>query len=120
MIKIVRPGETDLDLAPFITNESEMSINDLDSEDSGRNALGEMIRDRITTKRKWNIICGPLTRSEASIILQAIQPAEYQVKAWDYLSDAEVTFPAYTGDRSSPVLNRDGMLTGLAFNIIEG
>lgn len=120
MIKIVRPGKSDLDLAPYATIESDMGMMDLDSEDSGRNALGQMIRDRITTKRKFNIICGPLTRAEAEEIIQAIHPVEFQIKTWDYLTGAETTIPAYAGDRTSAILNKDGMLSGLSFSITEG
>ena len=120
MIKIVRPGKSDLDLAPYATIESDFNMHDLDSEDTGRNALAQMMRDRIAVKLKYNVICGPLTRTEAETIIQAIHPAIFEIKVWDYLTGQEITIPAYAGDRTATMLSRDGLLNGLSFSITEG
>ncbi|NSA88903.1 DUF6711 family protein [Clostridium beijerinckii] len=47
------------------------SINDIDGE-TNRNANGELIRDRIATKRKLEMEWGPLNQDEISTLLNAV------------------------------------------------
>ena len=55
-------------------------FNDLDSEDSYRDAKGESHRDRIAIdKRKLNCEWAPLTQEETSTILKAIEPEYFPI-----------------------------------------
>ncbi|MBS4534969.1 hypothetical protein GOQ29_04975 [Clostridium sp. D2Q-14] len=95
-------------------------INDLDGE-SGRNARGDLIRDRIAIKRSINLEWGVLTNQEAKTILNAVSRIFFPVEYEDpQLGRTTKTF--YVGDRDVPVLieTSSGIFyKGLAFNIIE-
>lgn len=49
----------------------QVGIQDIDGE-TGRNANGDMVRDRITTKRKLNCEWGMMTQGEISQLLHAV------------------------------------------------
>ena len=49
----------------------QVGIQDIDGE-TGRNANGDMVRDRITTKRKLDCEWGMLTQEEMSQLLNAV------------------------------------------------
>ncbi|WP_105155005.1 DUF6711 family protein, partial [Streptococcus suis] len=56
----------------------QVAINDVDGE-TGRNANGDMVRDRITTKRKLECDWGMLTQAEMAQIQNAVQPVFFEV-----------------------------------------
>ena len=56
----------------------QVGIQDVDGE-TGRNANGDMVRDRITTKRKLECEWGQLTQEEISQILNAISDVFFTV-----------------------------------------
>lgn len=92
-------------------------INDLDAE-SGRNARGDMIRDRIGVKRSIPLEWGILTRQEAAQILNAVSGVFFQVEYDDpQLGITTKTF--YVGNRDSPKIIDGSFYKGLAFNVIE-
>lgn len=98
-----------------------VSISDIDGE-TNRNANGDLIRDRITTKRKIEIEYPQLTPGDISKILKAISPVFISVSYPDPLEGGEITKTFYAGDKSSPVFRiKDGipMWEGLSFNLIE-
>lgn len=74
------------------------SYNDLASEQSGRNALGQMLKDRIATKVKLELEWSGLTYSQASSILQAISPIYFSVTYPDAKTGGNRTMTAYAGD----------------------
>lgn len=98
----------------------QVSIQDIDGE-TGRNANGDMVRDRITTKRKLDLEWGLLTQQECSAILNAVSPVFFSVSYPDpILGQTTKTF--YVGDRSSPAYSMTDRLkpwSGLKFNLIE-
>ncbi|EJH04651.1 hypothetical protein SPAR158_1510 [Streptococcus pneumoniae GA56113] len=49
----------------------QVGIQDIDGE-TGRNANGDMVRDRITTKRKLDCEWGMMTQGEISQLLHAV------------------------------------------------
>ena len=49
----------------------KVGIQDIDGE-TGRNANGDMVRDRITTKRKLDCEWGMMTQGEISQLLHAV------------------------------------------------
>lgn len=98
-----------------------VNISDLDGE-SNRNANGELIRDRIATKRKLEIEYQPLDPDEISLILKAISPVFINVEYPDPQEGEFITKTMYAGDKSSPmycIINGQPKWSGLKFNLIE-
>lgn len=95
----------------------------LDSEETGRDQSGNMFRDVITQKRKWNgIKWGPLTSAEIKTILDAVEPAFFTLTAPDPKAGGMVTVTAYVGDRTAPVYTMYGNETrwaSLSMSFIE-
>ena len=98
-----------------------VNISDLDGE-SNRNANGDLIRDRIATKRKLEIEYPPLDPSDISLILKAISPVFISVEYPDPQEGGFITKTMYAGDKSSPmysIINGQPKWSGLKFNLIE-
>ena len=83
---------------------SKMSVglNDIDGETT-RNASGNLIRDRIGTKRKIELEFPITTQAEMSALLTAVAPVFFSVTYQDPLAGM-ITKTFYVGDRSSPML----------------
>lgn len=98
----------------------QVSVNDVDGE-TGRNANGDMVRDRIATKRKLECEWGMLTQAEMVRIQTAVQPVFFPVSYPDpMLGQTTKTF--YVGDRTAPAYSFTERLkpwSGLKFNLIE-
>lgn len=96
------------------------SISDVDGE-TGRNANGDMIRDRVAVKRKLECEWGMLTQSEISTLLSAVTSEFFDVSYPDpQLGQTTKTF--YVGDRSAPAYSWNEKLkpwSGLSMNFIE-
>ncbi|WAW99478.1 hypothetical protein OIY87_03780 [Streptococcus gallolyticus] len=98
----------------------QVGVQDVDGE-TGRNANGDMVRDRITTKRKLEIEWGMLTQSECSAILSAVSAVFFSVSYPDPIS-GQSTRTFYVGDRTAPAYsftNKFKPWSGLKFNLIE-
>lgn len=101
----------------------QVSIQDIDGE-SGRNANGDMTRDRITQKQKLEIEWGPLSNWEISSILNAVDSAFFQATYPNPKLGSMDTKTFYVGDRSSPSLSwnkKTGLpeWEGLSMNFVE-
>ncbi len=75
-----------------------VSRNDLSSENSGRNAQGDMLKDRIATKVKMELEWGGLTYSQAASILTAISSIYFNVTYPDPKTGSDRTMECYAGD----------------------
>lgn len=98
----------------------QVDIQDLDGE-SNRNAQGDMIRDRIATKRKLECEWGPLTQNEIQILLSAVSSVFFTVTFPDPQLGM-VTKTMYVGDRTAPAyqyINGEVKWQGLKMNFIE-
>lgn len=100
----------------------KVDISDLDGE-AGRNARGNLIRDRVAVKRKLECEWGPLENSEISTLLQAVKDEFFQVTYPDPMTGNNQTKTFYVGDRSAPALYQDNngkmLWHGLNMNLIE-
>ncbi len=105
--------------APFVFR---VVISDLDGE-SGRNARGQLIRDRVAVKRKLECEWGPLKNHEISAILQSVKDEFFQVEYPDPMTGTMQTKTFYVGDRPSPALYQESngqmLWHGLNMNLIE-
>ena len=78
----------------------QVGIQDIDGE-TGRNANGDMVRDRITTKRKLDCEWGMLTQGEMSQLLNAVAPEFFEVSYPDPIN-GQTTKTFYVGAVLSP------------------
>jgi len=113
-----------VDITPYIAHGGiKWSRNDVDGPNAGRMQNGEMQRDRISTKYRWDITCRPLTAAEQSRLLQLIQPEYIWVNVLDPLTNYTKQSQCYSNNFPSTYLIRaeDGTeyWTGLAFPVIE-
>jgi hypothetical protein len=102
-------------------SQFKVTINDLDGE-TNRNAKGELIRDRVAVKRKLECEWPPLTMSEISALLKAVQSVFFSVEYPDPEEGLTVTKIFYVGDRTSPMYrNTNGNILweNLTMNFIE-
>jgi len=107
----------------LIPTPSKFSVDimDIDGE-THRNANGNLLRDRLTTKRKLNCAWPPLTMSEASTLLQAVRHKSFTVEYPDPMVGARITKTFYVGDRQMPMysnINGKVLWEGLTMNFIE-
>lgn len=85
-----------------------VSLQDLDSDDSGRSETGKMYRNRIRAgvykiQATWRV-----DRDELKKIVDAVAAASFPVKFFDPNTASTKTCTMYAGDRSSTmVLNCD-------------
>lgn len=95
-------------------------ILDIDGE-TGRNAKGDIVRDRVAVKRKLECEWGMLTQVEMQTLLNAVTSEFFEVSYPDpQLGQATKTF--YVGDRTTPAYSWAEKMkpwSGLNMNFIE-
>ena len=105
------------------------SIQAIDGSSTGRNQAGEMIRDLVTSKVKWQLEFIPCTQTQLYNLLNAVKNASFSFTYPDPMkSTGTTTGTFYVGDRTAPVwkiehddsTGRDVELWGnVTFNVIE-
>ena len=111
----------------FIKDPSKLEYQryDLDSEEgSGRNQLGEMMRDRVAVKRKLVCQFPPMHDDEISKLLQAVKDEFITLEFPDPYLGRKDTMTCYVGDRTTPAymynhLEEMYLWEGLSMNFIE-
>lgn len=111
----------------FIQDPSSLEYQryDLDSEEgSGRNQVGEMLRDRVAVKRKLVCKFPPMKSNEVAELLQAVSDVFMEVEFPDPYTNTRQTMICYVGDRTTPFytwdyINDCWILEEVAFNFIE-
>lgn len=101
-----------------------VAVQTIDSESSGRNASGTMVRDIIGEKVKLDINWGPLSDAEVSAILTKVSSSFFTVTYPDPETGAMETKTFYVGDRTAPSYSWSEKLKtlkwqGLSMNFIE-
>ena len=99
----------------------QVAIQDIDAK-ATRDAHGLLHRDRVATKRKLTLAFGPLSVSECSTILAAVQKEFFNVEFLDPQDGKMRSGTFYVGDRTTPVYSFvDGfpVWKGLSFDLIE-
>lgn len=99
-------------------------IYDLDSEQAGRNQLGQMFRDRVAVKRKLNCTWPPMEPHEMSALLKAMDSVFFTIRYPDAHDGAYREGEFYVGDRSTPMFvwnneKQKFLWEGLSANFIE-
>lgn len=100
----------------------QVDILDIDGE-TNRNSNGDIVRDRIATKRKIECEWPPLTQPEMSKLLKAVSGIFFTVTFPDPQLGM-ITKTMYVGDRSAPAYcydtkTKEVMWSGLKMNFIE-
>ena len=73
-----------IDMIPYIAYGGlQWQRADVDGEAAGRALNGDMIRDRVAVKIRWDITCRPLKADELSLILSALNPEFVTVTSYD-------------------------------------
>lgn len=102
--------------------EFKVGLDDID-DGTERNARGDLLRDRIANdKRKLECSWGPLSPSDISKILKAVEPVFFQCEYPDPKEGKLVIKTMYAGPKSSLIysyINEQPKWEGLSFNIIE-
>lgn len=96
---------------------------DIDGSNAGRLKNGDMQRDRVATKIRWDVTCRPLSPEEVSKILTAIQPEYVTVSYTDPVSNTVKTGQFYSNNFPMNLLGvvQGGgeVWTGLTFPLIQ-
>lgn len=95
----------------------QVDLSDLDGT-TNRNAKGELVRDRIAVKRKISLEWPPLSNSDISTILKAVQNVFFSCTYPDPMEGINQTKTFYVGDRSAPMY-KNGLWESLKMDFIE-
>lgn len=111
------------DITPLIKNQGvKWTRSDVDGPNAGRLMTGDLVRDRITTKIRWDISCIPLTEEQLAMMLTLIEPEWVTVEYTDLATRTAKTAQFYSNNFSVSVLLRrkDGTdyWDGLSFPLI--
>ena len=72
------------DITPYIDFKGlKYSLTDLDSEETSRNLDGELMRNRVASKVRWDVPCKPLKTSEIMQLFSWLRPEFFQLRATD-------------------------------------
>lgn len=101
---------------------TDFQVGVMDISKAQRNANGNMIIERIATKKKLFLTYAYLERADLKTILNAIAPTFYNVQYMDPELNAMRTGSFYCGDRNVGMVDYiDGIprYKDLSFNLIE-
>ncbi|MDU1032544.1 MULTISPECIES: DUF6711 family protein [Clostridium] len=99
-----------------------VTISDISSDDSKRNARGDMLIDRIATKRKIEMSWDFISLEDMSLTLKLVKDIFFDVEYPDPEEGKFMTRTFYVGDRTVPMLdiiNGKPMWKNVKFNLIE-
>lgn len=105
-----------------IPTPSDYSIGIQDISKAERNARGTMIIERITTKRKLELVWKYLSKEDLSKVLNAVSPVFFQVEYLDPQENRKKNGTFYSGDRNTGALdyiNGNIRWKDIKFSVIE-
>ena len=113
-----------VDITPYIAfNGLKWSRNDVEAANAGRMQNGDMQRDRVAIKYRWDVTCRPVTGAEQSLILTLIEPVYVSVKYLDPTTNTIQTATYYSNNIPSTFAihqpNGTEIWTGLAFPLVQ-
>lgn len=101
---------------------TSLEIGIMDISKAERNAKGNMIIERINTKRKLNLAFAYLNATDLKTILEAVAPTLYNVQYFDPQINGMVTGTFYCGDRNISIVKfTNGVPTykDVTFDLVE-
>lgn len=103
--------------------ELTWTLSDISSDNSGRNAAGDMLKDRIAQKVKLACKWAFLTQAQAASLLQAVNATIFFTATYpDPMQGANATHTFYVGDRTTPMFSCQNGVPGwkdIAFDFIQ-
>lgn len=113
-----------VDITPYIAfGGLSWQRADVDGPNAGRNEKGDLIRDRISTKIRWDVKCKILTAQEQSTVLQLIEPVHVVLQYIDPVTNTVKTGNFYSNNFPTTYAMKkpDGreLWSGLAFPLIQ-
>ena len=113
-----------VDITPYIAfGGLKWSRNDVEAANAGRMQNGEMQRDRVAIKYRFDITCRPLTAAEQATVLRLINPEYITVQYTDPLTNTTKTGTFYSNNIPSTFAihykNGTEYWSGLAFPVIQ-
>lgn len=105
-----------------IPTPSDYTVGIQDISKAERNARGDMIIERIATKRKLELAWKHLSKSDLQRVFSAVSPVFFSVSYVDPQTDSTQTGMFYSGDRSVGALDYVGgdiRWKDIKFNLIE-
>ena len=113
-----------VDITPYIAfGGLKWSRNDVEAANAGRLQNGDMQRDRVASKYRWDVTCRPLTAEEQAIILTLIYPEYLYARYTDPTTNTTTTGRYYSNNIPSTFAVRHSngteIWTGLAFPLVQ-
>lgn len=101
---------------------SSLQVGIMDISNASRNAQGDMVIDRIATKRKLELAWDHLSAEQLSSLLQRVSPVLFTVEFPDPQDGTTRTGTFYCGDRTVGALDyKNGVVRwkDIKFNLVE-
>lgn len=113
-----------IDITPYIAfGGLKWSRNDVEAANAGRMQNGDMQRDRVAIKYRWDVTCRPVTAAEQAMLLTLIEPEYVTVTYTDPTTNATATETYYSNNIPSTFCirhpNGTEWWTGLAFPLVQ-
>lgn len=110
------------DITPYIKfGGIKYTRNDVDGKNAGRNMLGDLIRDRVATKAKWNVECVPLSEGDLRTLYNLLMPETFTVTT-NMVTGVNTNYTCYSNNVSYQFLMNRGTLDwyeGFSFPVVE-
>lgn len=124
VFQIEDSGGNLVDITPYIAlGGLKWSRNDVEAANAGRMQNGEMQRDRVAVKYRWDVTCRPLTAEEQRKVLNLIYPEYVTVRYTDPMTGSRVSKTYYSNNIPSTFAirypNGTEYWQGLAFPLIQ-
>ena len=88
-----------LDITPYIAYGGlNQTREDIDGPDAGRDLTGDLNRQRIGSKYRWDVTCRPLYSDELGKVLRAIKPEWVNVRYYDPETERIVLHKMYSNN----------------------
>ncbi len=113
-----------VDITPYIAfGGLQWQRADIDGENAGRMLNGDMVRDRVAIKIRWDVTCRPLKSEEIATVLQLVEPEYVSVQYTDPATNSTKTNMFYSNNipASYAIRHKDGTewWGGLTFPLIQ-
>lgn len=113
-----------VDMTPYIArNGLKWQRADVDGPNAGRLMNGDMERDLVATKIRFDVTCRPLTGAELARILQAINGEYVTVRYTNPMTNGVTTGTFYSNNYPATligtVLNGQEYWSGLTFPLVQ-
>lgn len=91
-----------VDITPFIAYGGwKWQRADVDGPNAGRGLDGNLIRDRVAIKYRFDVTCIPLTATQFATIQQLIEPVSFSVTFTDPMTNSTRTEQMYSNNYSA-------------------